>query len=75
MNFLFDKNYLIILPIALLLGRGQLIRGLMPWSAFYIAIYQLDVSKITVAVFVLLGMITAGGKQRIYVQLPVYDYF
>jgi stage II sporulation protein E len=70
MNFLFDKNYLIILPIALLLGRGQLIRGLMPFGLpFYIAIYQLDVSKITVAVFVLLGMITAGGKQRIYVTV------
>jgi stage II sporulation protein E len=65
-NFLFDKRYLMILPLALLLGRGQLARGLMPFGLpFYIALFKLDISKILVAIFILFGMITAGGKQRI----------
>lgn len=67
-NLLYFKTYLIILPIAFLLGRAHLIKGLMPFGLpFYIATYPLGISKIAVAAFILLGIITAGGKHKVLV--------
>jgi stage II sporulation protein E len=60
------KTYSIILPVAFMLGRVLLAKSIMPFGLpFYIASHTLDISKIAVASFVLIGTITGGGKSKI----------
>ncbi|NLC69456.1 MAG: stage II sporulation protein E [Clostridiaceae bacterium] len=60
------KTYLIILPVAFMLGRVLPAKGMVPFGLpFYIASHTLDISKIAVAFFVLIGTLTGGGKSKI----------
>ena len=64
-NFILTKAYGIILPAAFLLSRTNLIKGLMPFGLpLYIAAYGLNVSKIAVALTIILGMLTANGSSN-----------
>jgi len=65
---IFSRSNLLLLPAAFLLGRGQLVGGLMPFGlAIYASTYGLDVNRLLIAVFVILGMISSGAREQIYV--------
>ncbi|HOJ12001.1 MAG TPA: SpoIIE family protein phosphatase [Clostridiales bacterium] len=67
LNLISLKTYAIILPAAFLLGRVQLIKGLLPFGLpMYIAAYELNVSRFAVAALILTGMATAGGGHNIF---------
>lgn len=70
LNQIITKNNLILLPVAFLLGRANLLGGLMPFGiSAYAATYGLDVNRILVALFILLGMFSAGAKEQIYMAI------
>ncbi len=62
-----DNNY-ILLPAALLLGRTNLADGLMPFGfAFFAAAAGLGINRVLIAAAVLIGILSSGGMEHIYI--------
>ena len=69
LNLLFSNNNNILLPAALLLGRTDIADGLMPFGfAFFAAAAGLGINKLLIGAVVLLGIITSGGVEQIYIS-------
>lgn len=65
---LLSKNNIFLLPLALLLGRGEIMGGMMPFGlAFYAATAGMEGSRILTAIVVLFGMFLSGAKDQIYI--------
>jgi stage II sporulation protein E len=64
------RNQMLFLPLAFLLGRASLVEGLMPFGlSIYAATAGMDVNRVLVAVFVVLGMFTSGAREQVYVTV------
>lgn len=70
MKSILESNGLILLPAAFLLGRAPLIKGLMPFGMpLYAATYGLKVNRFAIAVSIILGMLTGGAREQIYIAI------
>lgn len=70
LNALLSRSNIILLPAAFLLGRGSLVGQLMPFGmAVYASTIGMDVSRVLVAAFIIIGMLTGGATQQIYVTI------
>lgn len=64
------RNHRLFLPLAFLLGRASLVEGLMPFGlSLYAATAGLEVNRVLVAVFIVLGMLTNGAREQVYVTV------
>lgn len=73
---LFSKSNFILFPTVFLLGRASLVGGLMPFGfAMYATTLGLDVNRVLIAAFAILGMITSGAKEQIYITLTAMLLF
>lgn len=64
-----DRKDLILLILSFLLGRVSLMGGIMPFgTAVFASTMDLGLNRILVAGMVLLGMVTAGAREQIYVS-------
>ncbi|MCX7711757.1 MAG: stage II sporulation protein E [Clostridia bacterium] len=67
--FIPAKKEITLLVLAFLLGRVSLLGGIMPFgTAVFASTMELGLSRILISILVLLGMVTAGGKEQIYVS-------
>ena len=67
---LLTKNHSILLPLAFMLGRASLVGGLMPFgTVLYASTLGINANRVLVAVFIMLGMITGGAKEQVYITL------
>lgn len=65
---IFTKSTAVILPVAFLLGRATLLGGVMPFGLpVYASTIGLNVNRLLVAAFVILGMVSGGAREQIYV--------
>jgi stage II sporulation protein E len=65
-----SKTYAILLPFAFLLGRASLAGGLMPFGmAFYASTIDKDLNRVLLAVTIVIGMITGGAREQLYVAI------
>jgi stage II sporulation protein E len=73
---LLTKNNLILLAASFLLGRASLVAGLMPFGiSIYAVTLGLEANRLLVAAFVILGMITGGAKEQIYITVAAMFLF
>lgn len=67
-SLLASNNNYILLPAALLLGRAELADGLMPFGfAFFAAAAGFGINKMLIAAAVLVGILTGGGLEQLYI--------
>lgn len=65
---LLTRDYLLLLPAAFFLGRASLIGGLMPFGLpLYAATMGQKVNRVLVAVSIIIGMVSNGAKEQIYI--------
>lgn len=65
---LLSRENLILAPLAFLLGRAALPGGMLPFGiAVYTATYGTDVNRVLVGISALMGMLTMGFDQQLYV--------
>lgn len=70
LNAILSKGNIVLMATAFLLGRASLFGGLMPFGvAAYASTAGFDVNRLLVAAFVILGMVTGGAKEQIYVTV------
>jgi stage II sporulation protein E len=70
LNLSLAKGNIIVVLLGFLLGRASLAGSIMPFGmALYAATLGTNVSRIFVAVAVILGMMTGGGGEQIYVAV------
>ena len=70
------RDNVVILSVAFLLGRATLIGGLMPFGvAVYAAAFSLRFNRILLAAFIILGMITGGAREQLYVTMSAMLLF
>lgn len=68
LGFIFTKSNIILIPAAFLLGRASLVAGLMPFGiALYASTIGLEVNRLLVAVSIILGMISSGAQEQVYI--------
>lgn len=69
-SVIFTKKNAILLPASFLLGRASLAAGLMPFGmAIYTSTYGLDLNRALIAICVILGMISGGAREQIYITV------
>jgi stage II sporulation protein E len=67
---IFSKKNMVLLIVAFLLGRCEIAGTIMPFGpAIYAATFGIDVSRVLVAVLVILGMMTVGAGKQIYTAI------
>lgn len=65
---LFNTGNLVLLPTAFLLGRASLVGGMLPFGvAVYAATMGLSYNRLFLAFAVLIGMVSGGGWEQIYI--------
>lgn len=70
LNTFLSKSNILLICTAFLLGRASLFGGLMPFGiAAYASTLGMDVSRLLVAAFVILGMVAGGAKEQIYIAV------
>ncbi|MCX7746358.1 MAG: stage II sporulation protein E [Clostridia bacterium] len=70
------KKSVLIFPLAFLLGRTSLLGGMMPFgTALYASTLGLNVNRVLVALSVILGMVTSGAKEQLYISLAAMFLF
>lgn len=73
---IFNKKSIIFLSMAFLLGRASLAGGLMPFGIPVFAVASsFNISKLILAVFILLGMVTNGARQQLYIIISAMGLF
>lgn len=67
-SMLLSKQNIITCLAAFFIGRGRLAGSLMPFGlAFYAVACGLEVNRFMLAAAIILGMLTAGAKEQVYV--------
>lgn len=75
-NTLFQRKNIVTLILAFLLGRSRIAEDLMPFGiAFYASTFGLDVSRIPVAIFVIIGMLSVRAGGQIYMAFAAMLLF
>lgn len=73
---LFLKENALILITAFLLGRASLIGSVMPFGmTLYAAAYGHELNKVLLTIFIILGMVTGGAREHLYVTLSAMLLF
>jgi len=67
---IFSKSNTLLMLTAFLLGRASILEGIMPFGvALYASTIGLNVNRLLVAAFVILGMVTGGAREQIYIAV------
>lgn len=73
---LLTKENLILLPLGFLLGRASIFGSVMPFGfPFYAATINSGLNRIVLAISVILGMITGGIGEQVYITISAMVLF
>jgi stage II sporulation protein E len=70
LNAIFTRNNLLLVFTAFLMGRASILGGIMPFGvAVYVSTYGMNIHRLLIAAFVILGMVTGGAREQIYIAI------